>query len=131
MRNPHPLNQSRPCSPYGTIMHMAVEARTVERGQAERERIVAQLRERAPRLRELGISHLSLFGSMARGEAGPRSDLDLLIEVDPDSPFSLFDLVDLQDDLHALLGRSTHFAFASKLRPWMRREILTEAISIH
>jgi hypothetical protein len=83
-------------------MHMAVEARTVEGGEAERERIVAQLREQAPRLREPGISHLSLF-----------------------------DLVDLQDDLHALLGRSTHFAFASKLRPWMRREILTEAISIH
>jgi len=50
--------------------------------------------------------------------------------VDPHSHFSLFDLVDLQDHLHALLGRPAHFAFASKLRPWLRREILAEAISI-
>jgi predicted nucleotidyltransferase len=67
---------------------------------------------------------------MARAEAGSRSDVDLLIEVDPTSRFSLFDLVDLQDDLHALLGRRAHFAFASKLRPWLRQEILAEAIPI-
>jgi len=53
-----------------------------------------------------------------------------LIEVDPTSHFSLFDLVDLQDDLHALLGRPTHFAFTSKLRPWLRQEVLAEAIPI-
>ena len=109
---------------------MAMEAIGAERALAERDRIVAQLQEQAPRLRARGISRLSLFGSMARAEAGPKSDLDLLIEVDPHSPYSLFDLVDLQDHLHGLLGRPIHFAVASKLRPWLRREILAEAISI-
>ncbi|HSA79891.1 MAG TPA: nucleotidyltransferase domain-containing protein [Geminicoccaceae bacterium] len=77
-----------------------------------------------------GIRRLSLFGSMARAAAGSTSDIDLLIEVDPASHFSLFDLVDLQDDLRVLLGRRAHFAFASKLRPWLRQEVLAEAIAI-
>ena len=109
---------------------MAIEATSAESALDERARIVAQLREQAPRLRARGISRLSLFGSIARGEARAKSDLDLLIEVDPHSHFSLFDLVDLQDELNPLLGRHAHFAFAAKLRPWLRREILAEAISI-
>jgi predicted nucleotidyltransferase len=97
---------------------------------AERARVVEELRQATPRLRARGITHLSLFGSIARGDAGPKSDIDLLIEVDPSSRFSLFDLVDLQDDLLERPGRPTHFAFAAKLRPWLREEIRTEAISI-
>jgi uncharacterized protein len=108
---------------------MVAEA-VLERGLAERERILAQLRAQAPRLRARGIRRLSLFGSMARGQCRAKSDVDLLIEVDPTSHFSLFDLIDLQDDLHWLLGRRAHFAFASKLRPWLRQEILAEAIAI-
>jgi predicted nucleotidyltransferase len=95
---------------------------------AERERVLARLHELAPRLRARGITHLSLFGSVARGEAGPESDLDLLIEIDRESRFSLFDVVDLQDELEAIFGRPTHFAFA--MRPWLREEILEEAIPI-
>jgi hypothetical protein len=109
---------------------MAAEIKTLDRGLAERERILAHLRAQAPRLRARGIRRLSLFGSMARAEARSKSDVDLLIEVDSTSHFSLFDLVDLQDDLRTSLGRHTHFAFASKLRPWLRQEILAEAIPI-
>jgi hypothetical protein len=47
---------------------------------AERERVLRVLRQEAPRLRALGITHLS--ASMARGEAGPESDVDLLIETE-------------------------------------------------
>jgi predicted nucleotidyltransferase len=100
-------------------------------GIAERERVVAVLREQIPKLRRLGIARLRLFGSIARGEVGPKSDVDLLVEIDPESHFSLFELVDLEDDLLSLLGRPAHFAFASKLRPWLREEILEEAISIY
>ena len=111
---------------------MTAQAKTIPpTGVAERERVLALLRRRASRLRGLGITRLSLFGSMARGEVGPKSDVDLLVEIDPESHFSLFELLDLQDDLLALLGRPAHFAFASKLRPWLREEILEEAISIY
>ncbi len=103
---------------------------TIDAGLTERERVLGQLRQAAPRLRARGIAHLSLFGSTARGEALPKSDIDLLIEVDRNSRFSLFDLVDLQDELLELLGGPAHFAFASKLRPWLHEQIRAEAISI-
>jgi predicted nucleotidyltransferase len=75
---------------------------------AERERVLAALRQQAPKLRGLGITRLSLFGSTARGDSDPKSDIDLLVELDPQSRFSLFELVDLQDDPRALLaGRPT------------------------
>jgi uncharacterized protein len=111
---------------------MTAQAKTIPAaGAAERERVVTALRQQAPRLRGLGITHLSLFGSMARGDTDPNSDIDLLVELDPQSRFSLFELVDLQGDLQGLLGRRAHIAFASKLRPWLRDEILQEAIPIY
>lgn len=97
---------------------------------AEPAQVLDGLRRQAPRLRAKGILHLSLFGSLARGDAGPASDVDLLIEVDPSSHFSLFDVVDLQDELSARLGRATHFAFASTMRPWLRAAIHEEAIAV-
>jgi predicted nucleotidyltransferase len=111
---------------------MAARTKTIDdTGAVERERVLAALRRESPKLRGLGIRRLSLFGSMARGEIDSKSDVDLLVELDPESHFSLFELLDLQDNLQALFGRPAHFAFASKLRPWLREEILEEAISIY
>ena len=45
---------------------------------------------------------VAVFGSVARGEDGPRSDIDFVVEFEPGS--SLFDLMSLQDDLAELLG---------------------------
>jgi hypothetical protein len=119
-------------SQWHDVAAMTAQAKTIDAaGAAERERVLAALRQQAPKMRALGIARLSLFGSMARGEIDPRSDVDLLVELDPKSHFSLFELVDLQDDLRALLGRPAHFAFASKLRPWLREEILDEAIPVY
>jgi predicted nucleotidyltransferase len=100
-------------------------------GAVERERVLAALRRESPKLRGLGIRRLSLFGSMTRGEIDPKSDVDLLVELDPESHFSLFELLDIQEDLAALLGRPAHFTFASKLRSFLREEILQEAIPIY
>jgi uncharacterized protein len=114
------------------MVAMATPTKTIDdTGAIERERVLAALRREAPKLQCLGIRRLSLFGSMARGEIDPKSDIDLLVELDPESHFSLFELLDVQEDLAALLGRPAHFAFASKLRPWLREEILQEAIPIY
>ena len=98
---------------------------------AERERVLALLRAHADAIRARGVTRLALFGSVARGDAGPESDIDLLIEeLDRARHLTLFELVDLQDELQALLGRPAHFAFASKLRPWLREEIGREAVPV-
>jgi uncharacterized protein len=109
---------------------MVADATLVHPALAERERVLDILRAQETRLHARGIMSLRLFGSMARGEAGSKSDVDLLIEIDPRSHFSLFDIVDLQEGLGDALRRRVHVAFGSKLRPWLREEILEEAISV-
>jgi hypothetical protein len=109
---------------------MAAESTTLDPALAERERVLQILHEQAPRLRSRGITRLSLFGSIARGEVGPESDIDLLIEVDPGSRFGLSDLLDLEEELGGLLARRINFAVASEMRPWLREWIEEDRIGI-
>ena len=109
---------------------MAAEITTLDPGLDERERVLRILHEEAPGLRALGITQLSLFGSMARGEAGPESDFDLLVSLAPHAPFGLFDLIDVQERLGERLGRTVNVAFVSTLRPWLRERIEEDRIGI-
>ena len=62
---------------------MSTDVTTIDRlGLAERERVLALLRAKEGELRALGVRRLRLFGSIARGEAGPGSDVDLLAEIE-------------------------------------------------
>lgn len=110
---------------------MASDVQTLDAALTERERVLRILREQAPQLRARGITRLSLFGSMARGEAGPESDIDLLIEVVPAARFGLSDLLDLREELGDLLGRPINFAFASEMRPWLLEWIEEDRIGIY
>jgi predicted nucleotidyltransferase len=109
---------------------MATETRTFAPALVERERVLHVLREQTPRLRTRGIRSLSLFGSMARGEAGPTSDIDLLIETDPAAHFGLTEMLDLQEELGELLHRPINVAFASAMRPWLRAWIEEDRIEV-
>ena len=111
---------------------MASESRTLDRpGVAERERVLALLRAQEPELRALGVKRLRLFGSVARGEPGPESDVDLLAELDHSFKFSLIDLVGLQQDLEDLLGRKVEIGpAAEKMRPRIRARVEADAIEI-
>ena len=51
------------------------------------------------------VNELALFGSVLRGDFGPDSDVDVLVSFAPDARWSLFDLVTMQDELQAILGR--------------------------
>jgi uncharacterized protein len=109
---------------------MAAEIATLDQGLDERERVLRILHEEAPSLRALGITQLNLFGSMARGEAGPQSDVDLLVDLAPEAPFGFFDLMDVQERLGGRLGRTVNVAFVSTLRPWLRERIEEDRIGI-
>ncbi|HSZ52073.1 MAG TPA: nucleotidyltransferase domain-containing protein [Caulobacteraceae bacterium] len=70
------------------------------------ERVIRVLRGHERELREAGIASLSLFGSVARGEAGMASDVDLAAVIDPASSMDLFRLEALQRRIGQLLGRA-------------------------
>jgi predicted nucleotidyltransferase len=112
---------------------MPIAAREEVRDQdAERERVLLLLRAHADDIRRRGVTRLALFGSTARGEAGPSSDVDLLIEVDPHARFTLVDLVGLERYLTGLLLRPVEFAFPSRLRerPRIWRRIRADAVDV-
>lgn len=69
------------------------------------ERVIATLRAHEAELRQAGIHHLSLFGSVARGDARADSDVDLLVELDPEARIGLFALGALERRLAELVGR--------------------------
>ena len=58
---------------------------------------IAVLQKNADALRARGVRHAALFGSVARGEARLDSDIDVMIELDPDAPIDVFAYVELSD----------------------------------
>jgi uncharacterized protein len=72
-----------------------------------------------------GARNLRVFGSVARGEAGPESDVDLLVEMEAGRSF--LDLVGLGQDLEDLLQRRVDVLTDASLHPRIRQQILAEA----
>ena len=71
---------------------------------------------------------MSLFGSVARDEAGDASDVDLLVEFD--RPVGLFGLFELQDHLEQLLGCSVDLGTPDSLKPRIRSTVLEESVDV-
>jgi len=78
--------------------------------------------------REFGVERLSLFGSVARDEAGPDSDVDLLVSFE--RPTGLFGLFRLQDRLAELLGCSVDLGTPNGLKPRVRDRVLKECVDV-
>lgn len=70
----------------------------------DRQAALQRLRAREGELRAMGVTALSLFGSVARGQAGPESDVDMAVTLDYDLGLDLFDFIVLQDHVGGLLG---------------------------
>ena len=68
------------------------------------------------------IKELSLFGSLARGEAGQTSDADILVTFQPDEHWDLWDMVDLRDELAHLFGRPVDVVVEGAIRNQIRRQ---------
>jgi predicted nucleotidyltransferase len=86
---------------------------------------IQQLEARRSELRAFGLRRLGLFGSCARGEERPGSDVDLLVEFEP-SRKTLSNLVDLGDFLEALFHRRVELITPESLSPYLGPNILRE-----
>ena len=71
------------------------------------------------------ISELALFGSVVRGDFGVDSDIDILVTLEPNAPWSMLDRVDMVAELEGIFGREVDLVESSGLRnPFGRHEIL-------
>ncbi len=78
------------------------------------------------------VTELALFGSALRPDFDEQSDVDVLVSFEPGAPWSLFDLVSMQEELGMLFGREVDLVEKSALRnPFRREQILTSAQVIY
>ena len=75
-----------------------------------------------------GARNVRVFGSHARGEAGPLSDLDLLVDLE--SGRSLLDLIAIRQDLEDMLGCEVDVLTEAALSPFIRAEVLGSAVPL-
>jgi len=90
------------------------------------EKLLTEKREEILRIcAKHGARNVRVFGSIARGEADERSDIDLLVEMEPGR--SLFDLGGVQYELERLLGRRVDVVTVRGLKKRIRERVLKEA----
>jgi len=80
------------------------------------------------KLRTFDVGHIAVFGSTARDQATMHSDVDVLVEFDPQARVGLFTFVRLLDFLSDVMGTRIDLATPAALRAEMRDEILAEAV---
>jgi uncharacterized protein len=93
-----------------------------------REQVLALLRAHEPDLKKAGIVRLSLFGSTARGDRRPDSDIDLLALFDETLPLSLLDIVHVENQITALLGQRVDLIEEGTLKPRVQKSVEAEAV---
>jgi hypothetical protein len=94
----------------------------------DRDEALPLLRAHMDELRTLGVLEISIFGSVARGEAGPDSDVDVLVELGPG--IGLFEYIGIRDRLAEILGRSVDMGTPTGLKPRIKDRVLAEAVRV-
>ncbi|MFA4939056.1 nucleotidyltransferase family protein [Brevundimonas sp.] len=90
--------------------------------------VIAVLREHERELRRQGVTHAALFGSVARGDDGPDSDLDIMVQIDPAADVNLYDYVGITQFIGDLFAGRADVSDREMLIEPVRREAEREAI---
>ncbi len=95
----------------------------------ERTEAIARLKEHEAELKQLGVQHLFLFGSTARGEARVDSDVDLFFDYEK-GKLSLFGLMDVKEAAAKILGRPADVMTRDSIHPLLRDRIEAAAVPV-
>jgi uncharacterized protein len=79
-------------------------------------------------LRGRGIKHAALFGSVARGDNNSDSDIDIMVEFDPDARITVFDYVDIKEYISGLFDQPVDVVSSEGFKPYIRRNAMADAI---
>jgi uncharacterized protein len=93
-----------------------------------REEALNTLRRSEGALRARGVAHAALFGSMARGDDRPDSDVDILVEFDPDAHVTVFDYVGVKEYIASLFLQPVDVIDREALKPHLRRPSARDAV---
>lgn len=92
--------------------------------------LTEKLRTQSALLERYSVSSLAVFGSVARGDAGPDSDIDMLVTFKPDAAIGIFKFLELRDALSGLLGHPVDLAVRDSLHPALAARIVAEAVDV-
>lgn len=90
--------------------------------------VIAVLRAHEAELKELGILHAGVFGSVARGEARPDSDIDIAIDIDESREPSIYDYAGMQRQVAALFDRKVDVIDRAAFRPGIRESVAADLV---
>ena len=95
----------------------------------ERDAVITRLQEHESELRQLGVEHLYLFGSTARGQAREDSDVDLFFDYEK-GKFRLFQLMDVKERTSDILGRTADIMSRDSIHRTLKSTIETSAARV-
>jgi predicted nucleotidyltransferase len=95
-----------------------------------RSSIIDAIRGQEQELRALGVTQLALFGSAAREDDRPDSDVDVLIDVDFGRPFTFIEYFDVRDRLSAALAREVDVVMRGAVKPRFAERIADDLIPV-
>jgi hypothetical protein len=90
--------------------------------------VVATLRRHERVLHARGVAHAAVFGSVARGENRPDSDLDILIDIDPEAHVTVFDYVGLKDYISSLFDVPVDVIDREAVKPDLRGPVARDTV---
>ena len=93
-----------------------------------RDRAISAIREHQAELESIGVVHAALFGSVARGEDRPDSDIDVMVDVDPATVRSIIAMGRIQARLERIMGCTVDVARRGALRSCVAVEAERDAV---